>query len=103
MTDGSKTSVRITVSGSHSAACTQSGGPVGHLHGEHQADHDVPDNDDGEIGRRVVGAMMMQLLAAMRAGVGHFQITPEHGPNAASRAFVRGTAQHRGKDRPRVR
>jgi hypothetical protein len=42
--------------------------------------------------------MMMQLLAAMRAGVGHFQITPEHGPNAASRAFARGTAEHRGKD-----
>ena len=69
----------MTVSGSHNAACSQSGGPVGHLHREHQADHDVADNDDGEIGRRVVCPMMMQLLAAMRAGVGDFQIAPEHG------------------------
>ena len=78
------------------------GRPVGHLDYEHQAHHDVADNDDGEIGRRVVGAVVMQLFAAGGAGVGHLQIAPEHGTAAAGRAAQTRAAQERAENRAGV-
>ena len=77
--------------------------PVGHLHGEHKADHDVADNDDGEIGRRVVGAMMMQGLAAIGAGIGHLEVAPKHGALAAGGALMRRASEQRAEDRARAR
>ena len=46
----------------------------------------MADDDDGEIGRRVVGAVMVQRLAARGALVGDLEIAAEHGALAASRA-----------------
>jgi len=67
-------------------------GPVGHLHHEHPADHDVAHDHDGEIRRRVIGAVMVQLLAALGTGVGHLELAPEHGAGAAGGAFERRTS-----------
>ncbi len=39
------------------------------LHRQHQRHDDVADDDDDEIGRQVIGAMVMQGLAASRAVV----------------------------------
>jgi hypothetical protein len=55
----------------------------------------MADADDGEIRRRVVGALMMQRLAALGAMIGHFEIAPEHRTLAAGRAFQHCTAQQR--------
>ena len=45
----------------------------------------MADDDDGEIGRSVVGTMMVQGLAASRAIVGDLEIAPEQAPLAARR------------------
>ncbi len=68
------------------------GRAVGYFHGQHQADHHMANNNDGEIGRRVVGALMMQRLAAMGAIVRDLQKAVEQGANTAGRAFEPGAA-----------
>jgi len=72
--------------------------PEGYFHGKHEADHDVADNDDGEVGRRVVGALVMQCLAAIGAGIGDLEITAEHGAGAAGGAAPRRASQQGAKD-----
>ena len=42
------------------------------LHDKHEGDEDMPDNENCEIGRRIVGPLMMQGRAAMAAGAGNF-------------------------------
>jgi hypothetical protein len=74
--------------------------PVRHLDREHQADHDMAHDRNGEIGRGVVGALMVQRLGAMRTVVGDFEVTREHQAHAASRTFERSTPQHGAKNRP---
>ena len=69
--------------------------PVSHLHRQHEADDDVADDDDGEIGRSIVGPMVMQRLPAFRTMVRDFEVAPEHGALAASRAAKLGPAQER--------
>ena len=61
---------------------------------EDERDHDVPDDEDREIRRRVVGAMVMQFLMAMRAGVGHLEKLREHRALAAGRTTHEEAAQH---------
>ena len=48
--------------------------PIGHLDRQDKADNHMPDNDDREIGRRVVRTMMMQLFTAMGTLVDDFQV-----------------------------
>ena len=79
----------MSVSGSHSAAC--------HLHGEDEAYNEVAHDHDGEVRRRVVGAVVVQLLTAMGAGIDDFEIAPEHGALAAGRAFLGRSTQQRGQ------
>ena len=76
--------------------------PIGRGEGdfdrERQRHHDVADDEDDEIGRRVVGAVMMQILAAGRALIGDFQERAEQLALAAIRAAaaqIRGARQHR--------
>jgi hypothetical protein len=47
----------------------------------------MPDNKNGEIGRRIVGPLMMQGLAAMAAGAGNFHEFGKQRTPAAARAF----------------
>jgi hypothetical protein len=70
---------------------------VCHLHGEDEAYNDVADDHDGEVRRRVVGAVVVQLLTAMEAGIDDFEIAPEHGALAAGRAFLGRSTQQRGQ------
>jgi hypothetical protein len=42
------------------------------LHDKHERDEDMTDNENGEIGRRIVSPLMMQGLAAMATGAGNF-------------------------------
>ena len=73
------------------------------LHRQQAADHDVPDDHDGEVGRRIVGALMMQLLAAHRARVVHLQVAvrtahPCRTSGSAARTRAPSPATHRGRD-----
>ena len=68
---------------------------IGHFHGEQQLEHHMADNDDGEIGRGVVGAMVMQRLAAIWALVGDLQIAAEQSSLAAGRAAKQRAAEDR--------
>src|SRR5262245_46622190 len=60
---------------------------VCHLHGEDEEYNNVADDHDGEVRRRVVGAVVVQLLTAMGAGIDDFEIAPGHGAFAAGRVF----------------
>ena len=51
-----------------------------------QRHHQMADDDDHQIGRKVVGALMMQFLAAHLALVRDLQERAEHVPLAAVRA-----------------
>ncbi len=51
-----------------------------------QRRHDVPCNKDRQIGRPVIGALMVQFLAADRAGVADLEVSVEHRPRTAIRA-----------------
>ncbi len=66
---------------------------------EHHRHDDVADDHDGEIGRSVIGLMMMELFAAIRAIVRDFQEFAEQAATAASRATAAETAQNRGERR----
>jgi hypothetical protein len=85
----------MSVSGSHSAACTQSGGLYAISTARDEAYNEVADDHDGEVRRRVVGAVVVQLLTAMGAGIDDFEIAPEHGALAAGRAFLGRSTQQR--------
>src|SRR2546421_3066971 len=55
----------------------------------------MPDDQHGEIGRRVVGAVVMQNLAACRAGVANLEVLPEQPTLAATGTALRQPTQHR--------
>jgi hypothetical protein len=57
-------------------------------------DHEMPNNDDGEVCRGIVGTMVMQSLSAVRTAVIHLQILPEQRSLAALRAVLRKAAAH---------
>ena len=82
-------SANSTWSGSQMAAWSPKRRPVR----KKQAHHDMADDDDGEIRRRVVGAMMVQFFAARGAFI-RFQIAPVHGASAARRASEFRTSEH---------
>jgi len=67
----------------------------GALHGQDGGNDDVAENQDGEIGRRIIGAVMVECLAAARAGVLHLEVAPEERALAAGRAAPQGANQHR--------
>ena len=56
------------------------------FHHQHDRHQDVADDDDHQIGGKIVGAVVMQLLAAVRALVGDLQKGAEHTALAAGRA-----------------
>jgi hypothetical protein len=46
---------------------------IGALHPKHATNRDVAHDTDGEIGGRVIGAMMMQFLATCRTAISHLE------------------------------
>src|SRR5439155_17851491 len=58
----------------------------------------MPDDQDREIGRRVVGAVVMQGLTAHRARVTHLEVPPEQSTLAAAGAALREPTQHRAHE-----
>lgn len=62
--------------------------PVGRrivgLHRQHGWDQHVSDDQDHDVGREIVGAMMMQLLAARIAAILHLEKGSEHPALAAA-------------------
>lgn len=67
---------------------------VSHFNGEDRRYDGVTDKDDHEIGRKVVGAMMMKTLAALLAMVGDLQEAPEQRALSAIWAFSQKSAPH---------
>src|SRR5688500_10003818 len=59
----------------------------------------MPDNDNGEIGRGVIGAMVMQRLAAICAMVLDLQIAAEHPAFATGRTAKQPSAEEGGANR----
>src|SRR5437016_9998388 len=68
------------------------------LEREYAADNEVADDQDRKVGRRVVGAVVMQRLAAARAAVPDLEISPEQAALAAAGAALREAAQHRAHE-----
>src|SRR5262245_35638782 len=64
------------------------------MHGEHTADDEMSDNDNGEIGRGVIGTVMMQVLAAMGTCVGDLEVLPKQLTFAALRTALRKATPH---------
>ena len=69
------------------------GRAVGHLDGQNEAHHDMAHDDNREVGRRVVGAVMVQGLAAMGTIVRDLEVAAKQGSGTAGRAFQRGAAE----------
>jgi hypothetical protein len=65
------------------------------FHRQHDRHQDVADNGDHQIGREVVGAMVVQFLAAMRTGVAHLQEFVKHAALAAGRTAAAESAPYR--------
>src|SRR5579883_3003472 len=65
------------------------------LGGEHAGDDDMADDQHGDVGRRVVGALMAQILAACRTARRDFEIGAEQTALAAIRAAPDEAAAHR--------
>src|ERR1700735_3499808 len=62
---------------------------------DHARHDDMADDQHRNIGRRIVGALVMQVLGADRAGVDDFQISAKQAPLAAIRATLHQSAPHR--------
>lgn len=69
------------------------------MHGQRYGDQDVPDQDNGDVGRRVVGAMAGNVETADRAVWVNFQIAVEKRPAAALGAAPADTAADGFADR----
>lgn len=67
------------------------------FHHEHQRDQEFADDENREIGRRIVGAVVMKFFAALRTLVRDLQIAPEQSLAAAIRAAQAGTQKHGGE------
>lgn len=59
-----------------------------------RADDDVADDEHGKVGGGVVGALMMQLFAALGAGVGDLEVAGVERALAARRACLVEAALH---------
>src|SRR5258705_6046674 len=57
----------------------------------------MPDDEDDDIGGKVVGTVMMQLLAAHVASIVHFEKGSEHPAPAAARATAKKSPHKRGR------
>src|SRR5215510_5990777 len=68
------------------------------LEQEHQRHHDVADNQDGEIGRCVVGAIGLERQLAGRAMVAHLEKTAKQRGCATPWASAVPTAQQSGPE-----
>src|SRR5690606_12693663 len=78
--------------------------PVGdRLHGHERADDDVPHNDDHKIGRQVVRAVMVHLLAAFLAALDRLEKGTKEPTAAATGAMAEETAPRGFIHRPRLR
>jgi len=73
------------------------------LDDERQRHHDVTDQEEGEIGRRIIGAVVVELLAAMAAALGHLEIGGEERSRAAMRAAPEKSEPERAPHRSRWR
>ena len=71
----------------------------GNLDREHERHHDVTDNENDEIGRSVVGALMMERLSAGRAMIGHLQECAKQPAAAAMRADAAQSASTKRRSR----
>ncbi len=64
-------------------------------------------DEDGEIGRRIIGPLVVQRLAATRAGIANLHECPEQLAPAAGRTLARsaphGVASRSGRNRDRHR
>jgi len=68
---------------------------IGHLDVKRQRHDDVSDQHDRQVGREIVGAMMVERLAAMRAVLDHLGKGAEQPTLAARRAAAAKAAQQR--------
>ena len=59
----------------------------------------MTNDQDGEVGRTIVGPVMVKIFAADRAGIPHLEIAAEERPGAAIRATPPPAAQKRGTKR----
>ena len=57
--------------------------------------HDMPDDQDGQVSRAIVGAVMVQIFAANRAFIANFQITVQQRSGTAIGATPPPPAHHR--------
>ena len=55
--------------------------------------HDVPDQQNRQIGRAVIRPVMVELLATLRAGIVHLQVAPEEMALAAGGAAMHQSPQ----------
>ena len=87
---GSRMRLAMTVTPSQKHAVNMSG-VSGHLSSdiEHARRHEVADHQHGQIGRRVVGARMAQILAADLAARRELEIGAEQTARARRRDSVR--------------
>ena len=95
LTGCSRPSVIASASDGHSVMLTQMAGAISVSTSQDDRHQDMTDDDDHEIGGKIVGAVVMQLLAAMRALVGDLQKGAEHAAFAAGRAAAAKAAPHR--------
>src|SRR5215468_4940081 len=65
---------------------------------EHQRHHDVPDDQDGEVGRGVIGAIGFERQLACRAMAAHLEKTAKQGALAAPWTPALPTAQQGGPE-----
>ena len=79
--------------------CQRENGPDDHVNAnieciimlfdeEHERTNNMGDDENGEIGRRIVCAMMVQFFAAIRAAIAHLQEAIKH------LTFTTGRAAH---------
>src|SRR2546421_919206 len=72
---------------------------IGHLDMQNKRHDQVPDDHDDQIGRKVVGPLVMQFLAADIAAVRDLEEAAEHAAVAAIRAAPAQAAPQRGLER----
>src|SRR5690606_22142117 len=68
---------------------------------QHHPDEDVADDEDGDIGRQVVGAVMVQLLATGGTGIADLEVGAEQLAVAAARAAAAGAPADGAPERAR--
>ncbi len=79
----------------NSATLMTTGSGAVHFHRERETDHDMPDDQDRQPSRPVVGADMIQLLVAFGAGIDRLEVSAEEPATAAIRTARASAAKHR--------